>query len=344
MSGSPADLTLAYRLLCAANLAYGVTDATATSGSLTARPPVLPDTATLEALGSRLGWQPDTLHALQSASRDGIDAYLYGETAEAVILAFRGTLPWRLTGRLSQILNDWLNNTRSQWVAGHPLGLPGQVHAGYAESLENLWQAPGGIAGLLERIAQAVAAGRRFWVTGHSKGGALATLAAMKLAGAGVRALEPAGLCTFGAPQTGNHAFATAFDQSFSGQAWRFEYQDDIVPHLPPSASLWLALKAMLDRRIGPAGEWGWSSFTADTLDQLQESAYATVGQLHFIDWDGQLRIGDTAELRAERWRRLGLALTTALPELNRDHLPMRGYGYMNFLEAAAQGSAVHPD
>lgn len=343
MSGNRADLALAHHLLCAANLAYGVTDATETGGALTATPPVLPDTATIEALGSRLGWQPGTLHAHQSASRDGIDAYLYGETAEAAILAFRGTLPWRLTGRLPQILNDWLNNARSQWVAGQPLGLPGQVHAGYAESLENLWQATGGIASLLERIARAVAGGRRFWVTGHSKGGALATLAAMKLAGAGARALKPAGVCTFGAPQTGNHAFATAFDRNYSGRAWRFEYQDDIVPHLPPSASLWLALQAMLNRRIGLAGEPAWMSLSTETLELIRENAYATVGQLHFIDWDNQLRIDDTAELRAERWRRLGLALATALPELNRDHLPMRGYGYMNFLEAA-QASGVHAD
>lgn len=335
MTAARADLALAYRLLCAANLAYGVADATDSSGSLAATPPVLPDTATIEALCSRLGWQPATLNAHQSASRDGIDAFLYGETAEAAILAFRGTLPLRQTGRLTQILNDWLNNTRALLVAGQPLGLPGEVHAGYAESLENLWHAPGGIAGLLERIAKAVAGGRRFWLTGHSKGGALATLAAMKLAGAGVRALKPAGIHTFGAPQTGNRAFATAYEQTFPGQSWRFECQDDIVPHLPPSASLWLALKTALGRRIGQAGEWSWSSLTAETLALIQESAYATVGQLHFIDWGGQLRIEDTAGLRAERWRRLALALTTALPELNRDHLPMRGYGYMDFLEAA---------
>ncbi|MDD1650739.1 MAG: lipase family protein [Methylococcaceae bacterium] len=335
MASPQADLGLAYRLLCAANLAYGVTGTTESTGLLEVLQPILPTLAAVEELLGNLGFIPGSIHAHQSSSRYGIDAYLYGETEETAILAFRGTLPMRFSGRLTQILGDWLNNTQTALVEGKPLGIPGQIHEGYAESLENLWHSPGGISGLLARVAKATAGGRRLLVTGHSKGGALAALVALRLAETGVPELTPAGVFTFGAPRAGNLDFAAAFQSAFGGSAWRFEYQDDIVPHLPPSENFWLALQEAVSRLLDKPAAWPWPAVVANALALKELGGYAPVGQLQFIDWNGRLRTDDTAALRSERREHLTRTLTTALLEINRDHLPMRGYGYMNFLEAS---------
>ncbi|KAK1783584.1 Alpha/Beta hydrolase protein [Copromyces sp. CBS 386.78] len=66
-------------------------------------------------------------------------------------------------------------------------------------------------------------------VTGHSLGGAVATLAAAYLRKAGYTA----DLYTFGSPRVGNKAFA-AFTTSQSGEEYRVTHDKDPVPRLPP--------------------------------------------------------------------------------------------------------------
>lgn len=319
-----ADLDQAYWLLSAANLAYGVNEDTGRTGLFGLQPPVLPDRSTVITLLNRLAFRPDSISAHQSPGRDGIDAYLYGETKQAAILAFRGTLPLQANGRPRQILGDWLNNTRTALVDGPQFGIPGKIHAGYAESLANLWDSPGGLAGLLERMAWACARGLPLLVTGHSKGGALAVLAALKLANLGAAELMPASVVSFGAPRAGNPSFAAAYEAALGGQTWRFENRDDLVPHLPPSRTFWNTLSNKLFPGLQP-----------DSVPpQPRTDDYVAVGQLHFIDWAGRLRTENNAGLRAERRIHLLRTLTQRPAILNHDHLPMSGYGYMDFLEA----------
>ena len=324
MSTVRADLDQACLLLSAANLAYGVNEDTGRTGQFGLQPPVLPDRATVMTLLDRLAFRPDSISAHQSPGRDGIDAYLYGETEQAAILVFRGTLPLQANGPPRQILGDWLNNTRTALVDGPQFGIPGKIHAGYAESLANLWDSPGGLAGLLERMAWAHAMGRRLLVTGHSKGGALAVLAALKLANLGAAELMPASVVSFGAPRVGNPSFAAAYQASLGGRTWRFENRDDLVPHLPPSRTFW---NTLADRLLP-------GSHPNSVPHQPRAEDYVAVGQLHFIDWTGRLRTENNAGLRAERRIHLLHTMTQRPAILNHDHLPMSGYGYMDFLEA----------
>jgi hypothetical protein len=335
-----APLAEAHRLLCAANLAYGVTDATAGTGELQPAGPILPSRATVDSLLAAAGLGAGYRHGHQADGRDGIDAFLYEETADAAILAFRGTLPVRFALQpavgAGRIFGDWLNNTRLALVSGAPHGLPGCVHEGYARSLDNLWTSPEGLSRLLGRIAAATAEGRRLLVTGHSKGGALALLAALRLAATGDPALLPAAVHTFGAPRAGNAAFAQAFERTFRGRAWRFEYQNDVVPHLPPAEGAWFAAREACHqfRSHAPEGGWSWKSVGALADAFVRVGAYESAGCLQFIDWSGQLRTDDTPLLRRERLDRLRQVLARAPAAINRDHLPMRGYGYMDFLAA----------
>ena len=319
-----ADLEQACLLLSAANLAYGVNEDTGRTGQFGLQPPVLPDRATVMTLLDRLAFRPDSISAHQSPGREGIDAYLYGETEQAAILAFRGTLPLQANGPPRQILGDWLNNTSTALVDGLPIGIPGKIHAGYAESLANLWDSPGGLAGLLERMACAHAKGLPLLVTGHSKGGALAVLAALKLANLGAAELMPASVVSFGAPRAGNPSFAAAYEAALGGRTWRFENRDDLVPHLPPSRTFWNTLAYGLFPGLQP-----------DSVPpQPRADDYVSVGKLHFIDWAGQLRTENNAGLRAQRRIHLLRTLTRRPATLNHDHLPMSGYGYTDFLEA----------
>ncbi|EGO61288.1 hypothetical protein NEUTE1DRAFT_58496 [Neurospora tetrasperma FGSC 2508] len=66
-------------------------------------------------------------------------------------------------------------------------------------------------------------------ITGHSLGGAVATVAAAYLRKAGYTA----DLYTFGSPRVGNEAFA-AFTTTQSGDEYRVTHENDPVPRLPP--------------------------------------------------------------------------------------------------------------
>ncbi|MFO7714541.1 lipase family protein [Desulfosarcina sp.] len=117
-------------------------------------------------------------------------------------LVFRGT-----TGRLS----NWLSNldmAACEWPTG------GNVHRGFRNILMEIWDT---IASALEVIEKPL------YYTGHSLGGALATLAASLL--------PPCAVYTFGAPRIGDAEFA----QTLAGiPVFNVFNPKDIVPELPP--------------------------------------------------------------------------------------------------------------
>ncbi|KAK6210818.1 hypothetical protein LQW54_005866 [Pestalotiopsis sp. IQ-011] len=74
--------------------------------------------------------------------------------------------------------------------------------------------------------------GYNLTVTGHSMGGALASLAAASLAGQG---LSPAPY-TYGQPRTGDPAYADFVDSLFPGTLYRATHANDGVPQIPSQA------------------------------------------------------------------------------------------------------------
>ncbi|XP_046858557.1 lipase-like [Xenia sp. Carnegie-2017] len=70
---------------------------------------------------------------------------------------------------------------------------------------------------------------KKILVTGHSLGGAMATLAAVDLVNAGY----PVNLITFGAPRVGNKEFAQYVDRIVKGINLRVTYKNDIVTVIP---------------------------------------------------------------------------------------------------------------
>ncbi|RCN30532.1 triacylglycerol lipase [Ancylostoma caninum] len=76
-------------------------------------------------------------------------------------------------------------------------------------------------------------AGYKVAFTGHSLGGALATLAAARAARQGLRPGNKILVYTFGAPRVGDSTFAANFNRIIPN-CYRVVFRHDIVPHLPP--------------------------------------------------------------------------------------------------------------
>jgi len=132
---------------------------------------------------------------------------------DAIVVALRGT----------SNINNWLTDFNIH-LTGGPLG---KVHDGFLVALNLVW------FDLLQAILDAQHASTSqpsLWFTGHSLGGALATLAVAKMI---ERALPVDGLYTCGCPRCGDDTFATTFDAKFE-RAFRFVYNRDLVTRLPP--------------------------------------------------------------------------------------------------------------
>nr|CAD2206605.1 unnamed protein product [Meloidogyne enterolobii] len=71
------------------------------------------------------------------------------------------------------------------------------------------------------------------WVTGHSLGGALASLAAAEIASSGLINAQNIKLLTLGQPRTGNWDWAAAMDQILPYYNYRVVNHRDVIVHLP---------------------------------------------------------------------------------------------------------------
>lgn len=120
--------------------------------------------------------------------------------ADSIVLSFRGT---------EDELDDWLTDARISKVGG--------IHRGFKQALDRVWP----------RVMKAVVKahrGQQVYITGHSLGGALATLASMRLS-------SPI-TYTFGSPRVFSLAMARKYDKAKVN--YRLVNKLDFVPRLPP--------------------------------------------------------------------------------------------------------------
>lgn len=133
---------------------------------------------------------------------------------EFTLVCFRGTE--------SDQFSDWFTDINTDLVPG-PMG--GKVHAGFYDALSNVWQ-------LLDRRVERFDDGMQkpIWVTGHSLGAGLATLAVARWLERG-RPVQ--GLYTFGQPRTGDTTFARNFNFEFKPFTHRIVNNNDLVTRIP---------------------------------------------------------------------------------------------------------------
>jgi triacylglycerol lipase len=97
-----------------------------------------------------------------------------GEIEDGVVVAFRGTLPLNIH-QITSLL-DWINDFEAVPVI--VANFPGAVHRGFLDALNAVLP---GIETQLQQQRTRSLAQKPLLVTGHSKGGAIAGLAAWKL-------------------------------------------------------------------------------------------------------------------------------------------------------------------
>ncbi|MBO9712321.1 hypothetical protein [Sphingomonas sp.] len=195
----------------------------------------------LETIGRPVGWLEPPLvieRDLPLAHRP-IDAALVGRVPEGVLVSFRGTLP-PFFGRGDgwTVVLDWLNDGLSLCVDDPDYA--GGVHLGFADSMKRLWEDCGDRPGLRSAVTRMLdqslldrRARPHLFVTGHSKGGALANLFAFRAATRADWAHLPISVATIAAARTGNSSFARAYAATRIA-CLRYELPSDLVPHLPP--------------------------------------------------------------------------------------------------------------
>ena len=139
--------------------------------------------------------------------------------ADLIVVAFRG----------SESRTDWKNNLDFVLIEGYGGRVDesqGRVHRGFSHALDSVW---GQVKRTIERYQNQ---GQTLWFTGHSLGGALATLAVSRLVLAEDKPVG--GLYTYGSPRVGDRVFAQNFNNQFKDQNFRVVNNQDIVPRLPP--------------------------------------------------------------------------------------------------------------
>ncbi|MEM7038775.1 MAG: lipase family protein, partial [Bacteroidota bacterium] len=193
------------RLLCASNGAYGVTP-----NGFSERAPYF----------SGAGWveRPAVIRGGEFTSH----AALVGRTPDGVVVAFRGSQPpeeWS-----ASVVLDWLSDLNV--APAEVRDIPGQVHRGFWNALNLMWSE----IRLAIFKAMDKSESERLYITGHSKGGALALIAAARLQFRDRIPVEE--VVVFGTPKCGDATFAATLDSALRIRA--FHADGDFIPNLPP--------------------------------------------------------------------------------------------------------------
>jgi hypothetical protein len=277
-SGQPSpDFDLAYVLATASYCAYAVGEADADQGQARA----------LQCLKVAAGRDPERLGVFSDIEQDDVeafinpndaaDAYLLVWTKKAgAILAFRGTLTPPISPNagfvaatadaiakykareatlLTTFMTDW---THDLTAAPNPDGR----HMGFDKAWTGLREhlvpnpvpncsAPGcsKFLSYVDRLRNMPSL--RLFITGHSKGGALATLAAIDLPGLIGGGITPV-VYTFAAAKALTLDGAKRHSDTVKN-IWRFEHEFDIVPSVPPDSTVtsWLLHTQLAYTHVG---------------------------------------------------------------------------------------------
>ena len=140
---------------------------------------------------------------------EGAQAYLFFNDTD-IIVTCRGTQP----GEMNDIMAD-LEVFKSDSVTGT------KIHQGFKEEVDKIYD-------VIEEKVE-LQQGKKIWATGHSLGGAMATILAQRLEYAGGHDVDT--LYTFGSPRAGGPKFRAWCDKNLNHQ--RFVNNNDVVPCVP---------------------------------------------------------------------------------------------------------------
>ena len=163
---------------------------------------------------------PNAKVTLIESQEKGVDtqaAILYCEADNRVFLVFRG----------SEDEIDWLNNLQFR-QKDYPYDDKDttdiQFHRGFMTAY---WAVRDRVQRVMEQYTDAEVV-----VTGHSLGGALATIASLDVQYNITQDKQPLSVYTYGAPRVGNDALIASFQRRVP-HCYRYVYGRDLVPQVP---------------------------------------------------------------------------------------------------------------
>jgi len=203
----------------------------------------------------------------------GLTGIINVDGKNALVMAFRGT---------NGTVYDWLNNLTCAFVdyKNH-----GRVHKGFFESVQSIFSQMIKFATVCTK-KEAV---DKFYLTGHSKGGAMASLMAAMLADTEIPNAPKPEVVTFASPRVGDIAFV----KSYPAQLTRYECCRDIVPHVPLTAQEGAFINTM-ELKIYRSGEASADDNTKKIIEILHSlmqnnlAQFAPLGKLISIIPDGE--------------------------------------------------------
>jgi len=247
---------------------------------------------------------PDTRKELASVGWDeyehiddgasGVEALVAGSEA-VVVVGFRG----------STDIEDYINNAKFLQMDGEALGVAGKLHSGFGGAVEKNWE------DLYDLIASVANQGQPIWLTGHSLGGTMATVTAVKLAKLGY---DVAAVYSFAGPRAGNSVFSEDALVHLGGRSYRIVNHLDLTPRIPPAG---VAADEASDV-LGFNPLEGWAADVVEDLDYAHASTMYRFGpgtELGLIGTNGDW---EDKEYWSERAASVGNLV--ALVKDDRDH------------------------
>lgn len=175
------------------------------------------------------------------------------------------------------------------------------IHSGFHNYVENFWEQ------LQDFLLREDNGRKDIFVTGHSLGGAAATLIAKRLQEPGFKPIDPHVLetYTFGAPPV------STVELILDTPLYRFRNAGDFIPHLPKIVSV---LINKVPRLRGAITKW-----KPNLLQELSD--YCHVGSEYLIDEDYQIRQVDQPDIgNVWQWVQFSKALLPQLRVGARNH------------------------
>ena len=183
------------------------------------------------------------------------------------VLAFRGTE----VDRIGDLLAD-LKASLEDCPSG------GRIHSGFKKQYEDAeWE-------INKALDDEQVKGLPLYITGHSLGGAVATIAAKRLD----KSRKIAACYTYGSPRVGTEEWAALMKTP----VYRMVNSADPIPTVPMSGTFMIILAKVLKRVWIPAGEWvenNWSGYTHTGnmrfLTKAKNGRMSTVKVLYAVGW-----------------------------------------------------------
>ncbi|MEK3878413.1 lipase family protein [Paenibacillus sp. FSL M7-0420] len=157
------------------------------------------------------------VHSFQAKSMGNVRE-LFGfilESPQEIIVAWRGSIS----------TNDWLSNMNAAQKPFQYIKEPCLTHRGFTDIYASAREAILSVLGTLSPE-------KTLFVTGHSLGGALATLCALDVAANS--AFTAPRLYTYGSPRVGDPDFAKAFSR-YVRSSYRYANLFDVTTYVPPT-------------------------------------------------------------------------------------------------------------